>query len=71
MRQDQRYGQNEYDENRGPPALAITTLERPKVGGNVLDGMSRAPEEIAVNVSNVPQLQVYSKQFFEQNLTGV
>jgi hypothetical protein len=45
VRHDQRGGQKKYDENRDPPALAITTLDLTDVGSKVLNDISRAPEE--------------------------
>jgi len=60
VRHDQRRGQDEYDQNGDPPALAITTVEFADVGDKVLDGISQYARGIPVNVSNVAQLPVFS-----------
>jgi hypothetical protein len=60
VRHDQRGGQDQYDENRDPPALAITTVEATDVGYEVFDGTSCVAKGIPVNVSNVAQLSVFS-----------
>ncbi len=55
MRHDQRCGQDEYDENRDPPALAITTLDFTNVGDKVLNGDYPVRQRrIVVDISNVP-----------------
>ena len=67
MRHDQRCGQDEYDENRDPPALAITTLDFTNVGDKVVNGNYPVRQRrIVVNISNVPQLHVFSNEFLRR-----
>jgi hypothetical protein len=62
VRHDQRGGQDEYDENRDPPALAIATVEPANVGGKIFDECIQCARGIPVNVSNVAQLPDFSKR---------
>ncbi len=71
MRHDQRCGQDEYHENRDPPALAITTLDLTNVGDKVVNGNYPVRQRnLLVNISNVSQLDVFCLMFFPSEFLG-
>ena len=66
MRHDQRRGQDEYDEHRDPPTLAITALELTDVGDEVLNGMSCGPEESRSSFQMLPGFMIFPSEFFRR-----
>ena len=60
MSQDQRCGQDEYDKNGDPPALAITTLDLTDFVVDFGNGYLQCARGIPFIDTNVAQLPVIS-----------